>query len=77
MYKLQLIQIIFYLYFIAISCPLGMKYQQCGPLCPQTCNFDTSDCYSGCAEGCFCPTDKVLMDGECINKTNCPGKLAT
>ena len=54
-----------------------MEYQQCGPLCPQTCDYDASDCYSGCAEGCFCPNDKVLIDGECINKTNCPGKLAS
>ena len=52
-----------------------MEYQQCGPLCPQTCDYDASDCYSGCVEGCFCPIDKVLMGGECINKTNCPGKL--
>ena len=61
--------------FIAIKCPLGMEYQQCGPVCPQTCGNDASDCYSGCAEGCFCPNDEVLVDGECINKTNCPGKL--
>ena len=62
-------------YFIAISYPIGMEYQQCGPLCLQTCNFETTDCYSGCGEGYFCSTDKVLVDGECINKTNCPGKL--
>ena len=51
-----------------------MEYQQCGPICPQTCNFETSDCYSGCAEGCFCPRNTVLMYGECTNKANCPGK---
>ena len=54
-----------------------MEYQQCGPVCPQTCGNDASDCYSGCAEGCFCPNDEVLMDGKCINKTNCPGKLTS
>ena len=35
----------------AIECPLGMIYQQCGTLCPQTCdNADTTICPSECAE---------------------------
>ena len=57
---------------LAITCPSGMLYQQCGPSCPQTCdtNEDT-DCSGGCVEGCFCPSGQVLSDGICINKTKC------
>ena len=51
-----------------------MVYQQCGPSCPQTCdtNEDT-DCSSGCVEGCFCPSGQVILNGNCINKTDCQG----
>lgn len=57
-----------------INCPLGMEYQQCGHLCSQTCNSETSNCYSGCSEGCFCLNNEVLLDGVCTDKINCPGK---
>ena len=51
-----------------------MVYQQCGPLCPQTCdNIGTSDCHGGCAEGCFCPYGQVLSEGRCIDPIACPG----
>jgi len=51
-----------------------MVYQQCGPLCPQTCdNIGTSDCYGGCAEGCFCPDGQVFSEGRCIDPIACLG----
>ena len=56
------------------ECPLGMVYQQCGPLCPQTCdNIGTSNCHGGCAEGCFCPDGQVFLNGRCINPIACAG----
>ena len=51
-----------------------MVYQQCGPLCPQTCqNIGSSNCHSGCAEGCFCPDGQVLLGGRCIDSVLCQG----
>ena len=61
------------LIILAVECPPGMIYQQCGLLCPQTCdNFDTSNCVAGCAEGCFCPDGQVVYNGECIVPIACP-----
>ena len=59
---------------IAVQCPAGMIYQQCGTLCSATCTSDvTADCYAGCAEGCFCPDGLVLHNGNCIDPIACPG----
>ena len=56
------------------ECPPGMVYQQCGSLCPRTCqNIDLLDCPSGCASGCFCPNGQVMQDGRCIDSILCPG----
>ena len=53
-----------------------MVYQQCGPLCPQTCdNIGTSNCIGGCAEGCFCPDGQVFLNGQCVNPIACPGEF--
>ena len=63
--------------YLASQCPPGMVSQQCGSLCPQTCrNIDIIDqglCNSGCAEGCFCPDDQVLVNGVCKHALICPG----
>ena len=59
---------------VATECPPGMVYQQCGSLCPQTCdNTEATICPSGCAEGCFCPDGLVAHDGNCIEPLTCPG----
>ena len=51
-----------------------MVYQQCGSLCPQTCdNIGTLNCSGGCAEGCFCPDGLVVHNGKCIEPLTCPG----
>ena len=51
-----------------------MIYQQCGALCPQTCdNPDITNCHGGCAEGCFCPEGLVISNGRCIDPITCPG----
>ena len=55
-----------------------MVYQQCGPVCPQTCDTDVDeDCSNGCIEGCFCPKGKIMFNGNCINVTECAGKIHT
>ena len=61
-------------FLTAISCPSGKTFQQCGPLCPQTCNSSTACNSSGCAEGCFCPDDQVEnRDGLCVDRGDCLG----
>ena len=60
--------------YVAIECPSGMVYQQCGPVCPQLCDtVENEDCSNGCIEGCFCPSGKVLFNGNCVNVTGCAG----
>ena len=59
----------------ALPCPAGMIYQQCGPLCPQTCDNLDQPCEGGCAEGCFCPVGQVLIDGVCMDESLCAGSV--
>ena len=60
---------------LTAACPQGMIFQQCGPVCPQTCNSSTACNISGCAEGCFCPDGQVMNgDGLCIDPRNCTSK---
>ena len=61
--------------FIAVECPPGMVYQQCASLCVRTCDNinDNVICEGGCAEGCFCPYDQVLFEGQCVNPSRCTG----
>ena len=61
-------------YVLAVAtCPAGMQFQQCGPLCPQKCGVSTT-CSSGCAEGCFCPPGLVAdEDKQCVEPATCPG----
>lgn len=61
------------IYTVAVECPNGMVYQQCGTLCPPTCENIESDevCVGGCAEGCFCPIGQVLFEGSCVNPAKC------
>ena len=51
-------------------------YQQCGPVCPQTCDtVNDASCSGGCTEGCFCPDGQVFANGNCIDATDCQGTL--
>ena len=54
-----------------------MVYQQCGPLCPQTCDTNEDECSGGCVEGCFCPSGTVLSYNKCINAADCQGTYHT
>ena len=50
----------------APPCNEGRTFQQCGPLCPQTCDNNGAACTGGCAEGCVCPMGQVINDeGNC------------
>jgi len=61
---------------VAIQCPNGTTYQQCGPLCPQSCDSISEACYGGCAEGCFCTDGKVMNEmQECVAPDLCPGEF--
>ena len=54
-----------------------MVYQQCGSLCPATCDNMTAPtmCQEGCAEGCFCPDGQVTdSKGQCVESRLCPGQ---
>ena len=65
-----------YIYFLnslAIDCPESMAYQDCGPLCPQTCEGRDEVCAGGCAAGCFCPSGQYLRDGKCVDESFCTG----
>ena len=63
---------------LAIECPPGMVYQQCGPLCPQTCDTDEDvECSNGCVEGCFCPSEKFTSYGFCLDFKDCQGIYCT
>ena len=74
----MLILLLLFTIILAISCPPGMVYQQCGEACPQTCDTKESmDCIGGCVEGCFCPIGEVLLNENCINATECEGMYMT
>ena len=54
-----------------------MTFQQCGPLCPQSCDSTEATCHGGCAEGCFCPEGQIVNeDGECGEFMPCPGRYS-
>ena len=63
------------MFFKGIDCPGDMVYQQCGQPCPQTCDtHEDEECVGRCVEGCFCPSGKVLWNGNCINSSECAGE---
>ncbi|XP_065895642.1 uncharacterized protein [Dysidea avara] len=69
---LKLFSLFLILYSPPIQCPAGMVYQQCGPICPQTCTSIIETCYGGCAEGCFCPDGQVIDEqGQCVDNSIC------
>ena len=52
-----------------------MVYQECGPICPQTCDNKDENCDGGCAAGCFCPYKQYLLDGVCVDEEVCTGNV--
>ena len=65
---------VLFLILVDIDCPAGMVYQQCVEACPRTCGIEENPEYvGGCVEGCFCPSEKVLWNGNCITEVECAG----
>ncbi|XP_014651215.1 PREDICTED: mucin-5AC [Ceratotherium simum simum] len=59
-----------------LTCPLNMRYHECGSPCSDTCsNREHSQlCEDHCVAGCFCPEGMVLDDiGQtgCIPESHC------
>ena len=62
--------------YLALPCTGDQTFQQCGSLCPQTCENIGATCTGGCAEGCFCPLGQVInQDGNCEDASTCERKL--
>ena len=54
------------------SCPSGMEYRKCGPICRRTCFSLLDSCFSlRCSSGCFCPNKQMEHEGACVDE--CPG----
>ncbi|KAK8764281.1 hypothetical protein V5799_033110 [Amblyomma americanum] len=62
--------------FCPARCPAGMVYTQCGASCTRTCRNPDVSCESRpCVDGCHCPETKLLHDGRCIRREQCPCSL--
>ena len=60
---------------VAVICPNGMIYQECGSACPETCENHANSpvCIEHCIDGCFCPPGQVLLrDSICVDVEDCP-----
>ncbi|XP_033096912.1 BMP-binding endothelial regulator protein-like, partial [Anneissia japonica] len=61
----------------SVICEPSFVYDECGPAqeCQPTCydNKSTPTCwYMQCKPGCHCSAGRVLHQGRCIKKTDCP-----
>ena len=61
--------------YFATVCPSNMIPVQCAS-CPKVCQSDESECVesSECNEGCECPPNKILYQGNCIEAYDCTCK---
>lgn len=72
---LILINNFYIIILLAIKCPSGQVYEECGDSCTLSCQDLNSDtlCKTQCVEGCRCPVGQVLDDkNECIPLNMCP-----
>lgn len=69
------IENLFKLFYLAVSCPVGQTYTECGSSCVSTCSdvLTSTKCVEECVEGCSCPNGTVVSDttGNCVPATQC------
>ena len=60
-------------YSETLVCSQGKVYSECGPVCPPTCTNPTppSDCPTDCVPGCFCASNMVDYNGQCVLPSDC------
>ncbi|XP_075545715.1 sushi, von Willebrand factor type A, EGF and pentraxin domain-containing protein 1-like [Dermacentor variabilis] len=58
-------------------CPPGMVFHTCGPVVTPRCSVLKKIADGPCVPGCFCPVDRVLHRGRCIEKDECPAESLT
>ncbi|KAH7954691.1 hypothetical protein HPB49_020960 [Dermacentor silvarum] len=58
-------------------CPPGMVFHTCGPVVTPRCSIRKTIDDGPCVPGCFCPADRVLHNGRCIEKQECPAESLT
>lgn len=56
---------------IAMSCPPSLVYNPCERGCPRHCDGNVSSCGDHPSEGCFCPPNKVMLEGSCVPEEAC------
>lgn len=58
---------------LAVKCPAGQVYEECGDSCNLACQDLSSDtvCKQQCIEGCRCPEGEALQNNECVPKAMC------
>lgn len=62
-------------FYLAVKCPPGQVFEECGDECYRTCDDMQSNeiCKSSCVEGCRCPLGQALDESnECIPIGLCP-----
>jgi hypothetical protein len=61
-----------------MPCPSGEVYKECGSACQRTCGSSNAPCTdSQCVDGCFCPDGTVMMNGTCIQPSQCSCERGT
>uniref|UniRef100_A0A452SAS3 von Willebrand factor n=1 Tax=Ursus americanus TaxID=9643 RepID=A0A452SAS3_URSAM len=57
--------------FCDMSCPPSLVYNHCERGCPRLCEGNTSSCGDHPSEGCFCPPNRVMLQGSCVPEEAC------
>ncbi|XP_033097308.1 mucin-5B-like [Anneissia japonica] len=55
-------------------CPIDQIWKECGSTCEWTCDErgnQVEDCNTGSSPGCYCPSDKVKLGDECVDREEC------
>lgn len=59
---------------LAIKCPAGQVFEECGDSCYRSCeDLQSSEpCHTTCVEGCRCPAGQSLDErNECVPTATC------